>query len=205
MKWFSTEKGFGFITHSAGSDHIDYFFHISSVDGPDAPSEGDLVEFREGESNRGKAAHDVRILEKSGPRSRPSQQRNEDFQGTARPESPDDRVKCKHCGKRMVPRIKFSQGEPVARLCPFCMGSQEQEDGCFIATAAFDGQRHPTVEILRKFRDQRLLTFGMGKRIVATYYSTSPYLAKWLELNSFCKPSIRWVLTMLAKVLRHLA
>lgn len=201
MKWFSTEKGFGFITRSIGGNHTDYFFHISSVDGPDAPGDGDLVEFREGETKRGKEALDVRILDRSSPKSRPSFQGNKDSQQTTRSESRDDRVECKHCGKRMVPRIQFSKGEPVARLCPFCMESQE--DGCFIATAAFDGQVHPTVTILREFRDQRLLKFGMGQQIVSTYYSLSPHLAKWLELNSYLKPPIRWILTKLANLLRH--
>lgn len=201
----STEKGFGFITHSVGSDHTDYFFHISSVDGPDAPGEGDLVEFQESETKRGKAALDVRILEKSGPKSRTSNRRNEDFPKTARSESRDDRVKCKHCGKRMVPRVQFSKGEPVGRLCPFCMKSQEsQGGGCFIATAAFDGESHPTIAILREFRDRRLLKFGMGRKFASTYYSTSPHLAKWLEFNSFWKPPIRWILTKLANVLRHI-
>jgi cold shock CspA family protein len=200
VKWFSNEKGFGFITHSGGSNHTDYYFHISSVIGPDAPNQGDVVEFQEGETKKGKAASDVRILEKSQSYSSSSPKSDKGSEREPRSASRDDRVECKHCGKRMVPRIQFSKGNPVARLCPFCMKSQEK--GCFIATAAFNGDHHVTVNTLRHFRDHFLLRSKLGRYFVSTYYFTSPFLAKWIEYNPSSKAPIRWVLTRLANTLR---
>lgn len=201
IKWFSTEKGFGFITHSSEDSHTDYFFHISSLDGPDAPDQGDLVEFQETETRKGKAAQHIRILEKVESRFSSNQYSNEFSHRSARAASRDDRVECKHCGKRMVPRIQFSKGEPIARLCPFCMQSQEDK-WCFIATSCFNDERHSTVQILRQFRDQRLLNCRVGQIFVSIYFSLSPHFAKWLEFNPVWKPLFRKILTKLANILR---
>lgn len=34
----------------------------------------------------------------------------------------DDRVECRHCGRRMVPRIITERGSLVESVCPFCGG-----------------------------------------------------------------------------------
>ncbi|WP_157923282.1 cold shock domain-containing protein [Mameliella alba] len=131
VKWFSESKGFGFITQSLDDDFQDYFFHITDVIGPDTPRPGDIVAFSLKPSKRGKAAAEVRIVETAVARAREEQDERRERR------SRDDRVKCVSCGKRMVPRLQFKDGEPHARICPFCMASQEEEKACFIATAVF--------------------------------------------------------------------
>jgi hypothetical protein len=54
---------------------------------------------------------------------------------------------------------------------------QRQSPGCFIATAALGDHDHPTVVLLRQFRDQWLLNRPSGKRFVEQYYRHSPGLA----------------------------
>ncbi len=46
--------------------------------------------------------------------------------------------------------------------------------GCYIATMAYGSYEHPQVLILRKFRDDVLLSSFIGKLFVMVYYSISP-------------------------------
>ena len=55
VKFFNTEKGFGFITPEKGTD---LFFHISEVQGQQ-PKDGDKVEFEVGQGKKGPCAVSV--------------------------------------------------------------------------------------------------------------------------------------------------
>jgi CspA family cold shock protein len=59
VKWFSVEKGYGFIEQEGGED---IFVHHSEVRGPDL-REGDRVEFEVGEGRKGPAAKNVTASE----------------------------------------------------------------------------------------------------------------------------------------------
>lgn len=56
VKWFSEEKGYGFISPDEGTE--DVFVHHSSVDGPDL-REGERVTFEVEEGDRGLKATNV--------------------------------------------------------------------------------------------------------------------------------------------------
>lgn len=71
---------------------------------------------------------------------------------------------------------------------------------CFIATAAFGSPFHPYVKILRNFRDQCLLPFEPGRRLVDTYYRLSPPLARLVARNDALKAAVRGGLLPLAAV-----
>jgi CspA family cold shock protein len=62
VKWFSDEKGFGFITPDDGG--ADAFVHFSAIqaDGFRTLAEGAKVEFELGEGQKGPQAQNVRII-----------------------------------------------------------------------------------------------------------------------------------------------
>lgn len=58
VKFFNSEKGFGFITCDDGKD---LFFHFSEIQGGGEPKDGDAVEFEVGEGRKGPCAVKVQI------------------------------------------------------------------------------------------------------------------------------------------------
>lgn len=62
VKWFNSEKGFGFIAQDGGGP--DVFVHYSAVTGEGFRSldEGQRVEFEVGQGQKGPQAQDVRVL-----------------------------------------------------------------------------------------------------------------------------------------------
>ena len=61
VKWFNSEKGYGFIARSTGSD---IFVHYSDIEGRGYKTleEGQAVEFEAGEGRKGPAAKKVRVV-----------------------------------------------------------------------------------------------------------------------------------------------
>ena len=104
VKWFSFEKGYGFITKG----EVDRYFNVRDVKGADLPSTGDSVRFDSINTTKGLRATNVVITNKKGSLK-------------------DDRVQCIHCGKTMIPRIIFYNGEPSKSICPFCAGDMTRK------------------------------------------------------------------------------
>ena len=59
VKWFSSDKGFGFITPSDGGK--DVFVHKNEA--PDSLRDGDRVEYEVGESEKGPKATNVQVVD----------------------------------------------------------------------------------------------------------------------------------------------
>ncbi len=62
VKWFNSEKGYGFITPASGGP--DVFVHYSAIlaDGYRSLEEGQTVEFEVGQGTKGPQAEQVRPL-----------------------------------------------------------------------------------------------------------------------------------------------
>jgi CspA family cold shock protein len=62
VKWFNSEKGYGFITPTSGGQ--DLFVHYSAIqsDGYRTLDEGQAVEFEVGQGQKGPQAEQVRLL-----------------------------------------------------------------------------------------------------------------------------------------------
>ena len=67
-------------------------------------------------------------------------------------------------------------------------------DACFIATASFGAFLHPSVGILRDFRDTFLLRHDFGRRLVDWYYTLSPPLADIIAGNEALRFTVRMLL-----------
>lgn len=68
------------------------------------------------------------------------------------------------------------------------------DDKCFIATAAYGSLMEPHVQVLRKFRNEFLLTNFVGKKFVETYYRYSPPLAQFISEHEILKAAVRILL-----------
>jgi len=65
---------------------------------------------------------------------------------------------------------------------------------CFIATMVYKDVDAPEVLILRRFRDEKLNPYFMGKLVVSIYYFTSPFFVRLLHRNNFIKNLLKSVL-----------
>lgn len=180
VKWFSLEKGYGFITSESGEDH---YFNVQGVNGVDLPSTGDSVSFESKIGNKGLRASNVVITAKVARRRSSTISRNSD--------KIDDRIKCPNCGKKIIPRLIISQGEPDYSVCPYCATTIKNFKACFIATAVYGDNSCYEVRSLRSFRDEKLQTNILGRCLVKFYYLVSPPIAAWLvgkpKLSSYIR------------------
>lgn len=100
VKWFSNDKGYGFITDI---NNVDYYFSVREIIGATLPANGAKVNFQPIETPKGKQAKAIEIIEQ--------------------PKNNNSYVTCLSCQKRMVPRIIYEKSMPMRSICPFC-GSQ---------------------------------------------------------------------------------
>ena len=75
--------------------------------------------------------------------------------------------------------------------------TQTQNGKCYIATTVYGSYDHPSVCLLRRFRDHKLSTNIFGKIFVVVYYNIGSYLIKYLGENKF-------FLLISKKILDHL-
>jgi CspA family cold shock protein len=61
VKFFNSEKGFGFITQNNGDK--DLFVHISGIEGGHSLNDDDSVEYSIGEGQKGPCAVNVRVTQ----------------------------------------------------------------------------------------------------------------------------------------------
>jgi len=72
--------------------------------------------------------------------------------------------------------------------------SNERKAGCFIATACFGDENHPTVIALRLFRDEKLSQSKLGNTFIDWYYRNGPHLAKIVNVFPFLGSPLRLLL-----------
>ncbi len=83
-----------------------------------------------------------------------------------------------------LPIMKLSQSS----------SSNTSESGCYVATSIYGSYDCPQVWTLRRFRDNTLDNYYLGRLFIKTYYAISPTLVKWFGGTSIFKTIITPVL-----------
>ncbi len=76
--------------------------------------------------------------------------------------------------------------------------------GCFIATAAYGSYLHPKVMVLRKIRDDYMLTNAPGRAFVYAYYRISPPVADFIRQNETLRIIVQLLLAPVIFAAEHL-
>jgi hypothetical protein len=80
---------------------------------------------------------------------------------------------------------------------------REVKGSCFIATACYGDYDHPTVAILRSFRDQILKRRPFGRNLVGLYYRIGPFCAAIVNQVPILKSPMRLALACFARIVEH--
>ncbi len=68
---------------------------------------------------------------------------------------------------------------------------KDHQSECFIATAVIGSPLDPRIDLLRQFRDQRMLTNRLGTMLAHAYYELSPPIAGWARWSPLLKRVLR--------------
>lgn len=179
VKWFSSDKGFGFIVSESGDDH---YFNVKGVKGAELPSNGDEVEFSSKLGNKGPRAFDVVITNKA-----------------KKAITTDDRINCPSCNKKIVPRMITYAGKAERSICPYCAAEVRnfKSSKCFIATAVYGDAECWQVREFRDFRDRTLMNSYLGNKFVKAYYAVSPSISEWLKTKAVISKIVKYGLNIL--------
>jgi hypothetical protein len=66
-----------------------------------------------------------------------------------------------------------------------------EDEGCFIATAAYGTDTAQEIDILREFRDEVLLPNSLGAEFVSLYYTFSPPIAGFISEHDILRTVVR--------------
>lgn len=120
VKWFSDEKGYGYITDKSNND---LYFGVKDIIGSELPSNGDKVKFEKylGKENVG-AAKEIIIIEKKNPNFK--------------------KIHCDSCDSDIKPKHWHFGGTDytnikTAYMCPNCGNSLYETGGGFNKLAKF--------------------------------------------------------------------
>ena len=78
----------------------------------------------------------------------------------------------------------------------------QSQSGCFVATAVYGSYEHPSVMVLRNFRDTRLATNSAGRQFISAYYQHGPRLARAITPHPLIRKCIRVLLECFVVILR---
>lgn len=85
----------------------------------------------------------------------------------------------------------------------FLRQTKSRRGPCFVADAAFaDDPYAVELQLLRRFRDEKLRTSWWGRQLVSLYYRLSPPFARWIGRSQRKSALIRWTLTKITYLVK---
>ena len=87
---------------------------------------------------------------------------------------------------------------------PTWSGQRGASSKCFVATSVYEDSNHHDVRILRRFRDEYLSRYSIGRTLVALYEIAGPRMAEYVCYHPRLKQPLRAVLTVVSKGLRRM-
>jgi hypothetical protein len=109
---------------------------------------------------------------------------------------------CKQVASELYKRrrdagLLFTWGSEYPKPPPLpkaTQSSSSSNSGCFVATAVYGSYDHPAVQVLRFYRDEKLLFNPGGRVFVKFYYRIGPALAASIGRNQLTVSRVRQVL-----------
>ena len=80
---------------------------------------------------------------------------------------------------------------------------KKQNEFCYIATMVYEDYDHPNVILLRKFRDNYLDKFHLGRKFIKIYYKISPSLVNYAKNNFFLKNLFKFIVDKIVFFVRN--
>ena len=111
------------------------------------------------------------------------------------------KILCSRCVDHYAGRIFCVDCSPKPPPPPPPLKSSSR---CFIATAAYGTPLATEIQVLRDFRDQRLNTNPIGRKLTAFYYRMSPPIAEKISKKQFRRKTVRAILDPVVKIFLRL-
>ena len=92
--------------------------------------------------------------------------------------------------------------EPILGQGKVIAGELSSGGGCFVATAVYGSYDHPSVHVLRQFRDSRLATHAIGRSFISAYYRIGPSVSRFVATRNYLKRSVRRLLDVFVTFIR---
>lgn len=201
--FFLKNEGYGFIL---GENNIRYYFNIHHVSYP-LPRKNDEVSFTPKPAPSFKlnpTAENIHLITKSAKypsesaKIAPYSYKNteEKYIDLIK----NSKVQCTKCGRYMIPYVIYRNDGLKRSICPFCGKTYKYFSPCFIATAVYSNHLASEVIAIRRFRNEFLSKFFMGRIFIKLYYRLSPTVAKEIKKHKILQKIIKPVLNMIAYI-----
>lgn len=110
-----------------------------------------------------------------------------------------------HRKERVHQRSSSRPNSQITQTTRYAQSSQSKQastskDDCFVITAIYEGNfEHRNVQVLRKWRDEKLRKSAIGKLLITIYYKIGPSLAQAVKQLHLTKP----LRSILEKIIRE--
>lgn len=104
---------------------------------------------------------------------------------------------------KSIPAEKLAELQAASKSAPAKAPGPAKKGPCFVATAAFGSAMQPEVELLQRFRDERLAAHATGMLFICIYNFVGPPLAGLVQGSPLCRRIAREAIRAACAALRR--